>query len=148
MLNTGITVAFTASEYTTPNENDAFNEVCATITDGEIDRDVTFSITSVSGGTATGKLQSNWEKSLMNHIILLTVTALDDFNIIPAGVMPTRFSSDPANNNPCIQINLVNDNLVEQDEHFIVQLSGGNEAIDIDVLTNTAQVTITDDDGT
>ena len=39
----------------------------------------------------------------------------------------------------------MNDNLVEQDEYFIVQLSGGNEAID--VLTNTAQVTITDDDG-
>ena len=70
---------------------------------------------------------------------------MDDFNIIPASVMPPRFSPDPANNNPCIQINLVNDNLVEQDEYFIVQLSGGNEAID--VLTNTAQVTITDDDG-
>jgi hypothetical protein len=40
----------------------------------------------------------------------------------------------------------VNDNLVEEDEYFIVQLSGGNEAID--VLANTAQVTITDDDGT
>ena len=65
MLNTnaGITIAFTESEYTTPNENDAFNEVCATITDGEIDRDVTFSITSVSGGTATGKLQSNSNNS-------------------------------------------------------------------------------------
>ena len=58
-LYTGITITFTASEYATPNENDAFNEVCATITDGEIDRDVGFSITSVSGGTATGKLQSN-----------------------------------------------------------------------------------------
>ena len=56
LLYTGITIAFTASEYTTPNENDAFNEVCAMITDGEIDRDVTFSITSVSGGTATRKL--------------------------------------------------------------------------------------------
>ena len=77
--------------------------------------------------------------------MFLTVTALDDFNIIPAGVMPTRFSPDPDNNNPCIQINLVNDNLVEQDEYFTVQLSGGNEAID--VLANTAQVTITDDDG-
>ena len=67
---------------------------------------------------------------------------MDDFNILPG---TTRFSPDPANNIPCIQINLVNDNLVEQDEYFIVQLSGGNEAID--VLTNTAQVTITDDDG-
>ena len=85
----------------------------------------------------------------MEHVQLLltslTLTALDDFNIIPAGVMPPRFSPDPANNNPCIQINLVDDNLVEQDEYLSVQLSGGNEAID--TLANTAQVTITDDDG-
>ena len=76
---------------------------------------------------------------------MVTVTALDDFNIIPTGIMPPRFSPDPANNDPCAQINLVNDNLVEQDEYFIVMLSGGNEAIDI--LVNTAQVIITDDDG-
>lgn len=69
--------------------------------------------------------------------------AFSDFDI---SVIPLKFSPDPTNNNPCIQINLVNDNLVEEDEYFIVQLSGGNEAID--VLANTlAQVTITDDDG-
>ena len=73
------------------------------------------------------------------------VVALDDFNIIPVSIMPPRFSPDPANNNPCIQINLVNDNLVEADEYFLVQLSGGNEAID--VQADTAQVVITDDDG-
>ena len=73
------------------------------------------------------------------------VVALDDFNIIPVSITPPRFSPDPANNNPCIQINLVADNLVEEDEYFIVQLSGGNEAID--VQSDTARVTITDDDG-
>ena len=83
----------------------------------------------------------------MNIIIMMIATmpliaAFNDFDI---SIMPLRFSPDPVNNNPCIQINLVNDNFVEQDEYFIVQLSGGNEAID--VLANTAQVTITDDDG-
>ena len=33
-----------------------FSDVCATITDGEIARDVTFEINFVSGGTATRKL--------------------------------------------------------------------------------------------
>lgn len=51
----GITIAFTANTYTTPNENDAYNEVCAMITEGEIDRDITFSIASIPGGSATSK---------------------------------------------------------------------------------------------
>ena len=55
VLSTGITIAFTASEYTAQLESGAFNEVCAEITDGVIDRDISFSITS-TGGTATSKL--------------------------------------------------------------------------------------------
>ena len=51
----GITIAFSAVEFTTPNEIDTFRDVCAIITDGEIDRDVEFSITSIPGGTATSK---------------------------------------------------------------------------------------------
>ena len=57
ILNTfiGITIAFDAVEYNTPNEIDTFREVCATITDGQINRDVEFSITSIPGGTASRK---------------------------------------------------------------------------------------------
>ena len=38
------------------------------------------------------------------------------------------------------------DNLVEEDEYFIVLLSGGNEAINLP-QNPTSRVTITDDDG-
>ena len=53
---TGITIGFTSTEYTTPNEMGSFSDVCATITDGEVDRDVSFNINLVSGGSATRKL--------------------------------------------------------------------------------------------
>ena len=76
------------------------------------------------------------------HFISLT-TAPDDFF---TSVVAPRFSPDPANNNPCIQINLENDQLVEEDEYFLVELDAGNEAIDIPD-DSSAQVTITDDDG-
>ena len=57
-----------------------------------------------------------------------------------------RFSPDPANNNPCIQISLENDMLVEEDEYFNVELSGGSESFNVPANL-TARVTITDDDG-
>ena len=57
-----------------------------------------------------------------------------------------RFSPDLVNNNPCIQISLENDMLVEEDEYFNVELSGGSEAINVPANL-TARVTITDDDG-
>ena len=62
----GITIVFTESEYTIQSENGVFSEVCATITDGEIDRDVSFSITSTSnGGTASSELLT------LHHRIIL-----------------------------------------------------------------------------
>ena len=60
--------------------------------------------------------------------------------------MSPNFSPEPSNNNPCVQINLEDDMLVEEDEYFIVQLDVGIEAIDVPA-NSTARVTITDDDG-
>ena len=77
------------------------------------------------------------------HSFISLITAPDDFFI---NVVSPRFSNDPDNNNPCIQINLENDLLVEEDEYFLVELGGGNEAIDIPDNT-PARVIITDDDG-
>lgn len=71
-------------------------------------------------------------------------SALDDFTVVTG--LPPTFSPNPDTNNPCIQINLEDDTLVEENEYFMVQLNDRNEAINVPE-NPTARVMITDDDG-
>ena len=113
--------------------------VCANLT-GQIERSVSVTAASTDG-TATGGELAMLLYYVCGFTLSFCSTAPADYTAVLA---PLEFTALNADQPQCIDIAITNDNVLENDENFVLQLSTEDTAVDLSPSSTT--VTITNDD--
>ena len=121
LLHTGVSIGFELPRYTV-NEGDGSIEVCAVLTNGSLERTVTFTLSSRDDSA--------------------TSTDPVDFN-----ASDEMLQLDNLKSKACTEIPIIDDSIIEDRENFTLMIRSSEEEVTIDNMrAETSTVMITDND--